>query len=355
MASPLLRLLVDLATGHDARQAAALCRAADVEPTTLADPDCRLPRSAALRLAHELARRTPGESFGLRAFDAVHPGVFPLVGFAMMSSGTLREALARLVRLAPLLDESLVLTLQPEADDWRLLRAGGSALPPLVAEAGMAALLGLCRFAAGGHGLPVLQAEFEVAAPADPSAYRRLLPGAALRFGQPAFSLLLQGTALDVPLPAVSPMLDRLHLDLAEHGLASLRIHQLVSARVQQLIVAELRGRAPTLDAVAAALQSSPRSLQRQLACEGRPFRQLLDDTRRQLAHQYLLHSPVTLKELAYLLGFGGLGSLHRACLRWFGMPPARYRACRGAAAGLKPNKPAAGARFAPKAIKKGA
>ena len=72
--------------------------------------------------------------------------------------------------------------------------------------------------------------------------------------------------------------------------------------------------------------------LQRQLAREGRPFKQLLDDTRRQLTHQYLLHSPVTLKELAYLLGFGELGSLHRACLRWFGMSPARYRAQRAAA-----------------------
>ena len=40
----------------------------------------------------------------------------------------------------------------------------------------------------------------------------------------------------------------------------------------------------------------------------------------------------VTLKELAYLLGFGELGSLHRACLRWFGMSPARYRAQRAAA-----------------------
>ncbi|MFD2377263.1 helix-turn-helix domain-containing protein [Ottowia pentelensis] len=53
----------------------------------------------------------------------------------------------------------------------------------------------------------------------------------------------------------------------------------------------------------------------------------MLDDTRRQLAQQHLRQSQLTLKELAFALGFGETGSLHRACQRWFGMSPARYRA----------------------------
>lgn len=59
MASPMLGFLLDLATRHDARQAAALCQAANVDPAVLADPDGRVPRSAALRLVEQLMRIAP--------------------------------------------------------------------------------------------------------------------------------------------------------------------------------------------------------------------------------------------------------------------------------------------------------
>ena len=332
MASPMLGFLLDLATRHDARQAAALCQAANVDPAVLADPDGRVPRSAALRLVEQLMRIAPGQALGLRAHDEVHPGLFQVVGFAMMSSATLHQAIERLARMMPLLDEDRSIELRTEGAHYRLIDEGEPVPPPLMIEASMAALLGFCRFLSAGRGLPVLEAEFRHAAPPDPGAYQRLMPGAALLFGRPRFSLLLEGAALSAPLRPVSPVLDQLHVGLADQRLESLRIDHLVSARVQQFIVRHLRERAPTLHEVAAAMLVSPRSLQRQLAREGRPFKQLLDDTRRQLTHQYLLHSPVTLKELAYLLGFGELGSLHRACLRWFGMSPARYRAQRAAA-----------------------
>ena len=328
------RFLVDVAARHDPHRIAALCSAARLDPLALADPDGRLPRSAVLRLVELLARQTSGTRLVLRAFEQVHPDVFQVVGFAMMSSTTLRQALQRAVRLAPVLDETLTLALQRDDAGCRLVvDNAGEPLPPLMVETGLASLLGFCRFLSGGRGLPVLQADFNYPAPADLSALQRVLPGARLRFDQPGVSLLLDADALDEPLRPVSPALEQMHMGLADQRLEALRIHQLVSARVQQFIVRHLRERAPTLEEAAAALLMSPRSLQRQLTREGRPFKQLLDDTRRQLAHQYLRYSPVTLKELAYLLGFGELGSLHRACLRWFGESPARYRA-RGGGAG---------------------
>ena len=227
----------------------------------------------------------------------------------------------------PLLDESAVLTLRPEGAHERLsFDTSAAAMPALMNEAGLASLLGLCCFLSGGLGLPVLQADFPHPAPADLSAYRRLLPGATLRFDRPVMSLLLASDGLDAPLHRVSPALEQVHLALAEQRLESLRGHP-VSVRVQQFIERHLRGRPPTLDEAAQALALSPRSLQRQLAREGRSFKQLLDDTRRQLAQQHLRQSQLTLKELAFALGFGETGSLHRACQRWFGMSPARYRA----------------------------
>ena len=61
----------------------------------------------------------------------------------------------------------------------------------------------------------------------------------------------------------------------------------------------------------------SLRSMQRKLNREGTSFRALLDDTRRQLARQYLGDATMSLAEVAYLLGFSEASSLARAMRRW--------------------------------------
>ena len=55
-------------------------------------------------------------------------------------------------------------------------------------------------------------------------------------------------------------------------------------------------------------------------------FQQLLDDTRSELARQYLADPRRSLAEVADQLGFSDQSNLFRACKRWFGMPPGQYR-----------------------------
>jgi AraC-like DNA-binding protein len=68
----------------------------------------------------------------------------------------------------------------------------------------------------------------------------------------------------------------------------------------------------------------SPRSIQRALAQEGMSYRELLDETRRQLAQQYESDSTLSAAECAYLLGFAEASSYSRARRRWQGL--ARHR-----------------------------
>ena len=70
----------------------------------------------------------------------------------------------------------------------------------------------------------------------------------------------------------------------------------------------------------------SERTLQRRLEEEASSFVQLLSDTRRELAEQYLSRLQMTLEQAAYLLGFSEQSSFFRACKRWFGVPPGEYR-----------------------------
>ncbi|PSF04681.1 AraC family transcriptional regulator [Marinobacter fuscus] len=81
-----------------------------------------------------------------------------------------------------------------------------------------------------------------------------------------------------------------------------------------------------SLETLAAKLGLSPWTLQRQLADEGSGFRQLLDDTRKQLAVEYLRETDSSLSEIAWLLGFSNPPAFHKAFRRWQGMSPGEYR-----------------------------
>jgi AraC-like DNA-binding protein len=52
----------------------------------------------------------------------------------------------------------------------------------------------------------------------------------------------------------------------------------------------------------------------------------VLDETRRELAEQYLGQTDFSLADACYLLGFGNLSSFFRASKRWFGTSPRQHR-----------------------------
>jgi len=52
----------------------------------------------------------------------------------------------------------------------------------------------------------------------------------------------------------------------------------------------------------------------------------LLDETRRQLAQEYLRDPENTIEETAFLVGFAEAASFHRAFRRWTGEKPAAFR-----------------------------
>jgi AraC-like DNA-binding protein len=68
----------------------------------------------------------------------------------------------------------------------------------------------------------------------------------------------------------------------------------------------------------------SERTLHRRLEAERTSFQEVLDDTRRELAEQYLSRGEMSLADITYLLGFSDQSSFFRAYRRWFGTSPKR-------------------------------
>ena len=100
-----------------------------------------------------------------------------------------------------------------------------------------------------------------------------------------------------------------------------------IADRVKTVLKRLLAGHRPGIALVARDLRMSTRTLQRRLTEEGVSFQHLLQESRRELAHHYLLHSTLELNETAYLLGYEDANSFFRAFQAWEGTTPGQWRA----------------------------
>lgn len=80
------------------------------------------------------------------------------------------------------------------------------------------------------------------------------------------------------------------------------------------------------IETVAKHLNISPRTLQRRLEAEGTLFADVYERYRRQLAHDALAHTQMSITEIAYNVGFSELSNFSRKCYQWFGSSPLVYR-----------------------------
>lgn len=85
-------------------------------------------------------------------------------------------------------------------------------------------------------------------------------------------------------------------------------------------------GQFPSMNAVAAELGMSTRTLHNQLAREQTSFREIVDEIRQTLAEELLSSSYLTVDEIAQRLGYADSSSFVSAFKRWKGVPPMNYK-----------------------------
>ncbi len=82
----------------------------------------------------------------------------------------------------------------------------------------------------------------------------------------------------------------------------------------------------PKQQDIAEALNLSVRQLQRKLAAQNTSFAQLLQQTRHQLAKEYLANPSRSIVEISLNLGFSDQSNFASAFRRWQGVSPSTYR-----------------------------
>ena len=153
--------------------------------------------------------------------------------------------------------------------------------------------------------------------------------GCPVRFGMDENALVLARNLGDGACLYHQPALFSKLKRLCEKELNQINSAKGPGQRVKEVIAPLLRGQAPSAAQVASALGTTAWTLRRRLTKQGQSFQTLLDETRRELALDYVRDTPMSFAEIAWLLGFSGPPSFHRAFNRWYGLSPGQMRARR--------------------------
>lgn len=304
----------------------ALFRAAALDAARLHDANGRFSADEVSRLWELAVARSGNPLLGVDHDLAARYVNFEMVGFATLSSADLRSALQEVARYLALISSATTFELQPQGADWWLVmdHTGYThPLPPQRSAYSLLSLLVLCQWVTRRELRP-LAAHFRFSAPGDPETFRKAF-GCPVRFEQPDHRLLLAGADLALALPSRNPALLALHEQAMEERLAALG-NDSMALRVSEQIIRRLERGEPRRQDVAASLALTDRTLQRRLHAEGTSFQQLLEQARRELALKYLADSRYALGQVGHMLGFADQSNFFRACRRWFGVAPGRYR-----------------------------
>ncbi|MGQ0621028.1 MAG: AraC family transcriptional regulator [Panacagrimonas sp.] len=290
------------------------------DPNALVPPEqeMRLIENLILALPHEPA---PGFELGLRYTVST----FGIWGFTLRTSRNLREAMDRALRYIALSTAYCAFTSAVE-DDRFIISADPSGIPvqlrQFLLERDLGTALNLTR-ELQLTGRVVRHLEFT--GPDGETADRiRQLSGLPVRCGAARNAVVMDLKGAETPLPTFDEHL----VQVLEHQCRQLLERRQIAGiagRVRQQLLGGL-GLVSGLDEVARTLNLSSRSLRRRLDDEGTSFRDLVEDTRRQLAEQMLGTTDMKLDELAVHLGYADTASFTRAFRRWHGVSPGQYR-----------------------------
>ncbi len=301
---------------------AAVLAEAGIDPAMLADPDHRAPTELVSGLWRVAAEQSGNAAIGLLSPHVPKPGNFDIVGYAMLSSPSLRIAIENFARHLRLVSDaaSIDLDFKEELVTLRLRLFGGrEPIPRQRMEFDLLTLLTFCRWVAGKAIMP-LGLYLVWPAPADVAPFESAFQ-CPLHFEADFNGIDFARADIDMKLPGFHPGLAGVHEGLVQQRLAAFDGTS-VNVKTREEIIRRLAAGEPRREEIARAIHLSDRTLTRRLNDEGTSFQKLLDETRCDLARNYLARPKMTLAEVAYLLGFADQSAFFRACKRWFDSSP---------------------------------
>jgi AraC-like DNA-binding protein len=299
---------------------------AGIGSTDVPNPKTRMAIELADKAFERAAQLIPDPAFALRAPECWHPSYLGTLGYAWLSSGSLRSGLKRLVRYSRILGQKAVCRCDDLPDGLHFVFDHGRGDKPIgsvLTDFALSLFVGMCR-ENYGPSLSLDAVTLRRVQPADTTPYTRYF-GCPITFGAKEDSFVLAGHIAERPLPTANHELVHTFDSILAEQLADLQDADLES-RCRAYLLQELTSGEPSEEELAKAMAMSRRTLQRKLGELGLTYRSLLERTRYDLAMRYLEDPKKSVTDITFLLGFSEQSAFTRAFKRWSGKAPTEYR-----------------------------
>ena len=298
-----------------------------LDPALMHQPGKRYPIDKVAALWEEMERRIKDPCFGLSAATCWHPSDFGTMGYALLTSSSLRVTFERLIRFHKVISDVKFGKLEEDTKQKTLsfiLRTNYSDT--------------YCRGredAAIAWILSVLRVNYQKELFPEAVYLTHCKPSCSEKYNE-FFRCPVHFDAAECkmrfPLEVVNSLLTSSNDEMTAFGneamsnyIASLDTGKRAN-QIREIIAENLPSGNVTIDQVASTLGMSTRTLQRALKEEGTGFMELLNTTRMDIAKQYIQDKQMELTEVAFLLGFAELSTFSRSFKRWTGKSPMQYR-----------------------------
>lgn len=251
---------------------------------------------------------------------------YGLLGYAMMSSATLEQAVQIAVKYHKMAGALFELAFEVDGDEAVLridhLLPGGRVAQYTVEElfGGISRLIGLLL--GRDHTPTRILLNYEAPEYAEKHLQCFRCP---VIFNQASCQYRFSRKELTESLAESDASTAQICEESCRKLLNQMEIEDDIISRICHLLLST-PGEFPKLDAVAQRLSLGARTLRRRLNELGTSYQRILDDVRRELAIEYLRTTNLTVQEIAELLGYSEVTNFRRAFMRWVELSPYQYR-----------------------------
>jgi len=307
--------------------ARSLLRTIGLDQDTIDDPELRIPYADMMMLSEHAARMAKDAAFGLHVGERVKVQSYGIVGYSIMTSSTVEEALRSQIRYLPLWTNvgNFKLDVDGPVAHFRWEYSTVS-LPESHHdyEMSLATVTQFLRLLTSANWKP-REVWLRHPKPNDTSDHVRIFR-APTHFGMPANALVFDSSFLASPIKTANPYAHRVLTAVAEQLAARAPEAQTFSQAALSLIRQGMSSRDFGLDDISRRLGVSRRTLQRRLRLECSSHRKLLQRARLDVSRFLLSCTDVTTVEAAYALGFSEPSAFYHTFQGWFGVSPHEYR-----------------------------
>ncbi|MCI3923934.1 AraC family transcriptional regulator [Paenibacillus sp. TRM 82003] len=304
-------------------------RYASFDTALLGDPEARIGGEELERLMEAAAAYAGDPFFGLRQGQLTDVSDLGVLGYVMMHSSVIVEALSAYRRYNEILCSGFTLEWETRDGETTLAFAAGEKRLARHCAEDMAVSVYRLMSGMSHRTIPLTDVSFAHDAPPEGTGPYVSAFGRLPRFGAEINALRFPADALHYPILYADPKLRGVFEEIAARTKEKLARGQSFTDDVFRRMVDCMPAYFPTLRQTSALFHMSARSLQLKLQEEGTSYNEVAATVRRELAERYLREPANSVGDVAYLLHYSEPSAFQSAFKKWTGMTPGQFRAKR--------------------------